>query len=236
MSGPQRMGPRTFDVDELGSIDPGDRAAAIEASRRLQSIDDPSILPSAGFSDRVMASIATEPNPAPTGFLAPLRRRGIVAGFAASVREAWASVGGTGRPVLARGAALAYVLAVAVAGTSLAGVAAVGAAGALGILDPAATESPAPSPTLPPEPTLAPEPTLGPEPSIPPPTEPPPSPVAPSPSPSESPDESDDHGGGDAEPSDDSGGSSGSDDSAKDTEPSDTPRPTGTPKPTETPH
>lgn len=242
MNGPQRLSPRGFDPGELGAADAADVAEALDGARRLQtSIEEVPIVPSAGFSDRVMSALVDEPSPAPAGFLIPLRRRGFLGGFAASVRQAWASAGGAGRPAFARAAALAYVLAVAVAGTSLAGVATIGAAGALGLLGPIPTESSAPvspdpsSPT--PSPSVAPEPTIAP--SLEPSAEPsagPSLPAGPTPSPSESPESSDDHGGGGAEPSDDHGGSgSGGDDDAT-PEPTDTPRPTGTPKPTQTPH
>lgn len=183
------IGQRTLQPGELGDIDVRDLADAMAAARRLESaLDDAPVRPSDGFADRLMATLADEPAPAAAGFLVPIRRRGLVAGFAESVRQAWASLG-AGRPALVRSAALAYVLVVAIAGVSLAGAATLGAASALDRLAPGPTESPqptAPEPTLgPPEPTLAP--------SVPPIQTPPVN--EPSPSPSETPDESDDHGG-----------------------------------------
>ena len=125
------------------------------------------------FVGNVMAALANEPTPGTTGFLVPLRRSGVLGGFRQSFRHAWASLG-AGRPIVGRSAALAYVLAVAVAGVSLTGALALGTAGALGILNAAPTESPTPTPpaptvappTIAPSPsTNAPEPTVGPEPS-----------------------------------------------------------------------
>lgn len=247
-------GPRTVDAAELGTTDAADLADALASARRIEAaIDDTVIAPGALFSDRVMAALADEPVPAPTGFLAPLRRRGVIAGFGASVKQAWASIGAPGRPRLARGAALAYVLAIAIAGTSLAGAATITVAGALGIIGPHQAQ---PTPTLPAQMT-------SPEPSYRPSAESePPGPEA-SNDPSSGPDATDDHGGG-AQPSDDHGGSSsgagsigggggGDDGSASgisgagsatasptggggdDRGGSSTPQPSPTPRPTETP-
>lgn len=186
------IGPRVLSPAELGDIDARDLPDAIAAARRLESaLDDTPVGPSDGFADRLMAVLADEPTPATTGFLVPLRRRGLIAGFGESVRQAWASLG-AGRPAPARSAALAYVLVVAIAGVSLAGAATLGAASALNLLGPDPTESPqpttpepTPAPTVaPPAPTIAPS-TLPSEPPI----------SGPTPTPSETPDESDDHGG-----------------------------------------
>jgi uncharacterized membrane protein YgcG len=211
------IGGRALRPDELGDIDVRDLADAMAAGRQLEgALDDVPLRPSPDFADRVMSVLAEEPSPAPAGFLIPIRRRGLLGGFAASVRQAWVSLG-AGRPALARSAALAYVLVVAIAGASLTGVAAIGAAGALGILGPDATQSPEPTPEPSPAPTVAP-PTVAPSPS----PDVTPAPVAPTPSPSETPDESDDNGGnsgpgggGDDGGSGNSGPGGGDDDSSR---------------------
>ena len=188
------IGPRNVHPDELGDAEGMEVQDALRVGNRLiEGIDDLPMPATEDFSDRVMAALAKEPTPGTTGFLVPLRRRGFLTGLPASVRQAWASVG-SGRPMLGRSAALAYVLAVLVAGASLTGAATLGAAGALGLLNPTATPAPTP---VEPAPTVAP--------SIPPPTVPPPSleasepPVGPTPTASETdnegPDASDDHGG-----------------------------------------
>lgn len=252
-------GRRPLGTDELGSGSPDELDAARTAGTWLEaSIDDAPVRPRSDFGDRVMAALADEPAPSSTGFLAPVRRLGFAGGFAASVRQAWASAFGGGRPVLARASALAYVLAVVIVGTSLAGVATVGVAGALGMLGPSPTQSTQPRQ----EPTSQPSETNVPTPVTAPPT------AGESEEPSESPDASDDNGGS-GEPdasddhgsdgstgsgsddssgpgstgsgSDDSSGSGSGSDSGSSSEtstprPTDTPRPTGTPKPTQTPN
>jgi hypothetical protein len=243
MTGSRPTAPRDLEPAEIGTTDPADLAAALETAHRLAgAIEEAPTTSGARFTDRVMAALAAEPSPAPTGFLAPLRRRGIIGGFGASVRQAWASIGAPGRPTFARATALAYVLAVAIAGTSLAGAATITVAGALGLIGPHESQ---PTQTLPAQ-------TLPPESSERPSAESePPGPEA-SESPSESPGASDDHGGGGGGlmPSDDHGGNSGpgssgggSDDASgggggggtDDGGVSSTPKPTQTPRPTETP-
>jgi hypothetical protein len=138
--------PFLFGADELGGADARRLAGALEAARALAHVaDDAPATDGPAFSDRVMAALANEPSPATGGFLLPLRRNGIVRGFAESLRQAWAS-SGRGRPALARAMALAYVLIVAAAGVSLAGAATFGAAGALGVFAPQATHEPSPEP------------------------------------------------------------------------------------------
>jgi hypothetical protein len=183
------ISPRTLQPGELGDIDGRDLPDAMAAARRLESaLDGAPVRPSDGFADRLMAALADEPTPAAAGFLVPMRKRGLVRGFAESVRQAWASLG-AGRPALVRSAALAYVLVVAIAGVSIAGAVSFGAASALNMFGPGPTDSPQPT---------APEPTLGPpEPTVPPSVPPIATPPVnePSPTPSETPDESDDNGG-----------------------------------------
>ena len=154
------MNPGSFRPDELVGSDKElsdpERAQALAAARELeQALSTHGVHPPAGFTDRVMAAVAREPLPRPTGFLAPLRARHSLAGVVASVRVAWSVAAGSGRPASARGVAMAYVLAVLIIGASLTGVAAIGTAGAIGILSP---DSPRPSivingPTTSPEPS-----------------------------------------------------------------------------------
>jgi hypothetical protein len=240
-------GPRRFDLEELGGDAPGERDDAATAAAWLDAamLDVPAH-PTADFTDRVMTALEHEPTPAPGGFLAPVRRLGFLAGFVASVRQAWASASTGGRPAMVRASALAYVLAVALAGTALAGVATVGVGSALGIIGPSSTQTPMPAT---PGPTETSEPSgLEPPES----TEPP---GSTEPGESLGPDATDDHGGGAGpEPSDDHGdnsgpgssgsgsddnsgpsSSSGSDDHGGETPgPTSTPRASGTPKPTQT--
>jgi len=241
---PGSFRPSELDGSEQRAGD-ADLAGAYAIARELEaSLPTESIGPSADFTDRVMAAVALEPAPRPAGFLAALRARPGLAGLAASVREAWAVVGGgPGRPMRARGFALAYVLAVLVIGTSLTGVAAYGAAGALGLLDADASPTPSVQETVAPSTTPGPLPT----PTVTPTATPSPTPAESleSPEPTESaepdgssePEESDDHGG-DSPGASDGGASSPEpsldDDSAA--EPSDTPRPSDTPKPSQTPN
>lgn len=150
------MGPGPFRSDELDGdgigIPDAERAESLAAARELeQTLAPERIHPSAGFADRVMAAVAREPAPRLTGFLAPLRTHHGLAGVVASVRAAWTVAGGGGgRPGRARSLAFAYVLAVLLIGASLTGVAALGTAGALGLLTPDHTSQPSiltPGPT-----------------------------------------------------------------------------------------
>lgn len=195
-------------MDELGDAFGNELADALEAGRWLQAAIEETTrdLPAAatgfdaateargGFGDRVMAALADEPAPAPVGFLLPLRRRGV-GGLWASFRQASVATRGAGRPILSRAAALAYVLVFAVATISLTGAASMGA---LGLLNPTATESP-PATLAPPSPPASleeapPSPSVTPEPTI----------VVPEPTPSGSPEDSED-----PEASDDNGGNAG---------------------------
>jgi hypothetical protein len=248
-------GPSRFGFEELGPTEVNELDDALEAVSALElAAEDAPVRTGPAFTERVMAALADEPAPGSVGFLLPLRRRGPFLGFIASVRQAWTSIG-TGRPTFARAAALAYVLVVAIAGTSLVGAASFGAADALGLLEPHATPQPTTPPSMPPGPTpVLPTPSAEPEPSETP----------------EAAEPSDDHGGGgEPEASDDHGGNSGpgggggddgsggSDDGSGPSASDDhsgggsdddsgsddgsgssyaTPRPTDTPKPSETPH
>lgn len=237
-------GHRPFDPSELDAASPAELDDALTTAAWLEgSMLDAPVHPSPDFSDRVMAVLASEPTPAPAGFLSPVRRRGFVQGFAASVREAWASAFTGGRPPLARASALAYVLAVVIVGTALAGAATIGVGSALGIIGPSATQTPAPTtpaPTVTVEPSgLEPPESDGPE-------------VSEEPGETDAAGATDDHGGGSGPgATDDNGGdgssgsgsTDGSDghsgpsstDSGSDDHETATPRPSGTPRPSQTP-
>jgi hypothetical protein len=141
------IGPRNLHPDELGETEGIDLQDAMRvANRLLESMDDVPAHADLDFADEVMAALADEPTPGTTGFLLPLRRRGLLGGLRDSLRDARASLG-AGRPILGRSAALAYVLAILIAGASLTGAAAIGTAGALGLLNAPPAESPTPPPT-----------------------------------------------------------------------------------------
>ena len=236
--------PGSFRPEEISgpeaSIRGGDVAEAYAAARALEhAMSTDPVRPSADFVDRVMVALVTEPAPRPAGFLLGIGARPGFASFVASFREAWAAVGGaSGRPFGVRAAALAYVLVVLMAAVSLTGVAALGTAGAFGLLsrDASATPtevvaSPAPDPTSDfgpihsPEPSdsAAPSDSAQPDDSLDPGTTRTPKPTT-RPGVSESPARSDDAGASASPGTSDDSGHSGS------------PSPSDGPKPSETPH
>ncbi len=255
--------PGELDGADIAVTD-AERAESYATARELeQAIGAEPFHPPVGFANLVMAAVASEPAPRPAGFLAPLQAGHGLAGLVDSVRTAWSiALNGAGRPVGARGLALAYVLVVLLVGASLTGAAAYGAAGAMGLLAPDATPRPslvAPRPTQAPdassdasEPAGSEEPSGSIEPS-----ESPDATESADPSASDqgqtslppgattSPRESDDHGGPTESPgaSDDHGGDSGSPDASDDAtgfgpgsgpgSPTQSPRPTETPNPSD---
>lgn len=259
------MNPGSFRPEELTGADSGmtdaERAQSYSAARELeQAIGSEQFHPAAGFTNRVMAAVANEPAPRSAGFLAPLLARHSLAGAVASVRTAWSiALNGAGRPVGARGLALAYVLAVLLIGVSLTGAAAYGAAGAIGLLGPDGTPRPslvAPGPTHSPEasseasePAGSEDPSESVEPSESPDASESPDPGAsnhaedsPAPGATDSPRESVDHGGATESPSasDDHGGAAASPDSSDDSgggsgsgSPTQSPKPSDTPNPSD---
>lgn len=226
---------RNLQPDELEAPgtehDPAGAAEAMRLARELESaaILDP-VQTSSEFVDTVMAAIEREPAPrAAVAIVGPIRRRGLF-GFVESVRAAVAlTTLGAGRPLGARALALAYLLVVGTVALGLGGGAAVGAAGALGLLD---DRGPAPTPIVLPSASPSPDasiaPSLGPSPS-------------PSPSGSDDPSSSPD---GSTEPSGSPSGStsptkspspSGSPDESESPDPSDTPKPSRTPRASDSP-
>ena len=220
MNGPGRR----FDPNELTGVNgtplsDSERLAATTTAREIEtSIRDAGS--SDGFTDRVMAAIATEPAPQPVvAFGSAVRARRIGATIAA-VRDAWRVALGAGRPMVLRGQALALGLVVLLAVGGVTGGAAVGA---VRLLVPDATATPTIEPT--PVPSVEPSPTIEPSPS----PSPSPSPIE-TPEPTETPEATDDDDDreGTARPTDDSSGSgSGSSGSGDDDDDHDD----GTPEP-----
>ncbi len=206
-----------FRPDELNGaetpVDSAELAAALAVARLIErTVRAAGVLPTPGFSDRVMSAVATE--------AAPHRSR--LAALAGVLGAAWRTALSANRPPLVRARAMAIVLVAVLAVGSIGGGATLAAAGALNLFGPHPTTSPVithepgPSPNRrspePPNPGLSPSPDrVGPS-------------ESPDPSetvePSETPEPSstDDGGGG-------SGGGGGAA----------TPRPSGTHEPAETP-
>lgn len=172
MTGPGRR----FDAYELmGGEGPEPTAAelaeALLAARSLEAHASADLVqPSSGFEDRVMAAIATEPQPRAIILPGSAVRGGRPAAFVMTLRNAWAIAFSSERPMAVRAQALGLVLLVVAAVGSLTGVAAVGVGGVL-----SSQADPSPSVLAP---TVSPS-LLAPSAS--------PSPVAPSSSPSPSP-------------------------------------------------
>lgn len=147
-------------------IHPGDdERLADEMGRELENLGDVhGIRPSAGFADRVMASIADEPVPQPGVLLGlALRRRRFGLALVA-IRDSWRVAFGGPRPFAVRAQAFALVLVVAIGALGTGGVAVVGASGLLG-LDATPTPSVEPSPLVSPTPSIVATPTPSPSPS-----------------------------------------------------------------------
>ena len=174
MTGPQRR----FDPAELripGEPDPtlAEQADALSTARDLEAVAmDSVVLPTDGFSDRVMAAIAVEPAPRLVVAPAATVRGGAIGAFLLTVRRSWAVAMGGGRPMAVRAQALAFVLLVLLAAGALTGVTAltvgalIGPNGATTGPDrsalPTAPVTPIVSPS-PPEPSDSPEPSRSPE-------------------------------------------------------------------------
>jgi hypothetical protein len=224
--GERWMPPDRFRPSEIDPTLPaGEQAEAMATARELEwlaATDD--VAPSAGFADRVMAAVATEPAPRPVSAAASAARRGAVGGVLAAFVDLWRVAWTGGRPLAARAPAMALVVLI-LAGTVGAGALGVGALARL-VQGPA--ESPGPSPVVSaepsPSPSAEPSPSPSAEPSPSPSAEPSVSPTLPSPSaePSESPEDGESPATGTSEPT-------------RTPRPTETPRPTRTPRPTETP-
>lgn len=246
MTGPLRFDPREVAGADTDATD-AELAEAMLAARALEAAT-----PVAGsaaapeLADRIMTAVRREPAPRALGIVATLRRRPSPRGVLDSLALAWRRVL-TGGPIGVRATAFAYVAAVVILAASISGVAAYGAAGALGVLPreshrpdaslplrtPEALESPDATTEETNEPGDSTEPADSAEPSD-------------DAGQSNAPRASDDHGGasGGGDGSGDGGGdgsptaspSSGDDHGGGSTaEPTGTPRPTQTPEPSRTP-
>lgn len=145
---------RRLDPGELASGEPGldgEVGTAWSMARTLERSLDATAdaRPAAGYIDRVMLALADEPTPARAAFTAPLWAGGGLAGLLGSVRAAWHVATEGSLRVRPRATALAYVLAIALVGSSVVGVAGYGLAGALGWLANPSSTPPPSGPILP---------------------------------------------------------------------------------------
>ena len=128
--GARRMtGPiRRFDPSELaGGGDPepstAELADALAVARELESLTaEPGIRPTAGFEDRVMAAIATEPAPRLVIRPGSAVRGGRAGALLLAIRDSWGIATSGGRPMAMRAQALAFVFLAVVAVGALTGV------------------------------------------------------------------------------------------------------------------
>ncbi len=196
-----------------------DQAQALSAARELEAAAMAAdVRPTPGFSERVMAVVATEPMPRPVVAFGLAARQGRARAAFGALFDTWRLAWSGGRPMAARAQALAIVAVLVLAVASVSGFAIAGVAGMLGrstvvspspqsIVAPPSEEvapSPAPSeePRATPKPSATPEHTATPKRSTPHPTV----------EPAETPEDGDDHGGGDGSGSGSSGGGGESED------------------------
>ena len=127
------------------------RSPSLASSRSLTA--EPGIRPTAGFEDRVMAAIATEPAPRLVIRPGSAVRGGRAGALLLAIRDSWGIATTGGRPMAMRAQALAFVFLAVVAVGALTGVGAMTVGSLLG-------RGPVPSPTIAPGPTI--EPTASP--------------------------------------------------------------------------
>ena len=113
MTGPGRRFDPAELLDDETSLSAADQLATASIARELEAIADRDGGVAQDFTDRVMASIAAEPTPAPTvAFGVALRTRRVRSALAAIVDSFRVGLGGGGRPLAVRGQALALALVV----------------------------------------------------------------------------------------------------------------------------
>jgi hypothetical protein len=139
--------------------DDEDRVAA-EMTRDLAGVAAAiDIRPPAGFVDRVMAAVASEPLPQPTRAFKVALLGGRLRPAIASLGDAWRVLGGGSRPLIVRAQALVLVLVVTIGSLAIAGGATVGA---IDLLSAIAPVSPPPTTPVPTEPIASPLPSPSP--------------------------------------------------------------------------
>lgn len=98
--------PRLFGPDELdgvAGVNPEELAAETRLARDIEAVAARGgTAPSAGFADRVMGAIATEPVPAPMIAAGSALRRREVGRFLGSLRDSFRVAFGGGFPIAVR--------------------------------------------------------------------------------------------------------------------------------------
>jgi len=132
-------------------IHPDDEArVAAEMTRDLEGVAaEIDIRPPAGFVDRVMAAVASEPLPQPARAFRVALLGGRLRPAMASLGDAWRVLGGGSRPLIVRAQALALVMLVTIGSLAIAGGATVGAIDLLSAIAPVSPPPTAPAPTGP---------------------------------------------------------------------------------------
>ena len=199
MTGPFRPGELDGAGEPLRLVE---QAQALATARELEAaVMAADVRPTPGFSERVMAAVATEPLPRPVVAFGLAARQGRARAAFGALVDTWRLAWSGGRPLAARAQALAIVAVLVLAVASVSGVAIAGVAGMLGrstvvppspqliVAPPSEKVSPSPKrsaePSAPPKPPANPEPTATPKRSTP----------RPMVEPTETPEDGDDHGG-----------------------------------------
>jgi uncharacterized membrane protein YgcG len=216
MTGPFRPGELDGGGEPLTLVE---QARALSAARELEAAAMAAgVRPTPGFSERVMAAVATEPLPRPVAALGLAARQGRARAAFGALVDTWRLAWSGGRPLAARAQALAIVAVLVLAVVSVSGVAISGVVGMLGrstvvppgpqliVAPPSEEVSPSPTPSE--EPSATPKPPANPEPTATPKRNTP----RPTVEPAETPEDGDDHGGGDGSGSGSSGGGGESED------------------------
>jgi hypothetical protein len=132
------------ELDGVAGVDAGEVAALTAIARDLGALAGrDTFVPSASFTDRVMATIRVEPSPVPARAAGRAIRRGSLGALLASIRDAGRVSLGNGFPAIVRAQALAVLLVVVALGAGTA-TATAGALGAFRSPVPAGPDRPSP--------------------------------------------------------------------------------------------